>query len=187
LRGLAKIDLIKTRVSPANAQSVLAACSCPKEFGLLSLDIDSFDNEVLDSILSAYRPSVLCCEINEVIPPPIAFRVVYSPKHKWEWGVFQGQSIEMCNQVARMHGYRIVELYYNNLIMIRSDDPAGIALSPYEAYQRGYLGKSDRLERFPWNRDFEHLYSMTPDAALNYLNKLFSGRGNFELTINRKQ
>jgi hypothetical protein len=70
-----KISLSQQLVTPHNILSLLAGHDTPKRFGFLSLDIDGYDHFVLDKILSAYRPDLICTEINERIPPPIKFAV----------------------------------------------------------------------------------------------------------------
>lgn len=182
--GFSAVDLIKARVSPDNVTSLLAGCECPRNFDFLSLDIDSFDYQVLDSILAAYRPKLICCEINEVIPPPLGFRVLYSKDHQWEGGVFQGQSISMCARLVRKYRYVIAELYYNNLLLVPAELMRGPGLDVVHAYRTGYLQKPDRLEKFPWNKDYEFLYNLPPGEVLAYFRKAFEKReGKFELTM----
>ena len=44
----------------------------------LNIDIDSYDLEVLVTILeNSYKPDIVSIEINEKIPPPIYFKVTY--------------------------------------------------------------------------------------------------------------
>ena len=71
-REFKNIQIAKTRVNPTNIVNLFDGYEIGKEFGYLNLDIDSFDYEVLESILLAgYRPAVASIEINEIIPPPI--------------------------------------------------------------------------------------------------------------------
>ena len=179
-----QINLVRSFISPGGIVSLLKGCACPREFEFLSLDIDSFDYEVLDAILSFFRPKLICCEINEVMPPPLAFRVKHSEDQKWEGGCFQGQSIAMCARLASKYRYSIGELYYNNLFLVPAESLPGEGLSVEEAYQAGYMKKSDRLKKFPWNRRFESIHGMSDSDKLKFFERefqLFQGR--FELEM----
>ena len=83
--GLPSATLVRARVTPDNVLHLLAGCDTPKEFGYFGLDIDSYDHFVLAKVLSAHRPSLICTEINEKIPPPLKFTV------KWQSDGAMGQ------------------------------------------------------------------------------------------------
>ncbi|HEX8116589.1 MAG TPA: hypothetical protein VF521_04905, partial [Pyrinomonadaceae bacterium] len=55
-------------VTPDNVLELLRDEAVPFDFGVLSLDIDSYDYWVLDAVLKQYRPRVVVTEINEKIP-----------------------------------------------------------------------------------------------------------------------
>ncbi|MEO7425109.1 MAG: hypothetical protein ABI036_07970, partial [Fibrobacteria bacterium] len=96
--------LIRARITPDNVLGLLAACEAPHEFGFLNLDIDSYDHYVLESILSGYRPSLICAEINEKVPPPIRFTVKWHPDHAWAQDHFFGQSLSILDDLGKRHG-----------------------------------------------------------------------------------
>lgn len=169
-----KVSLVRTSVGPHNAASILHACSCPSDFAFLSLDIDSYDYFVLERILAEFRPRFMCVEINEVVPPPLAFTVAYSPNHVWHSDHFQGQSIMKCNELCVRHNYDIVELHYNNLFVIPREINPHRALLPTEAYDAGYRNKPDRRERFPWNADMEAIMDLPASDAIAFLNRHFA-------------
>jgi len=169
-----KVQLVRTQVTPDNVVSILRSCSCPAEVGFLSLDIDSYDHFILDQILSAFRPTLICAEINETVPPPLLFTVTYDPAHVWQGDHFQGQSISKCYQLCLKHGYEIVELHYNNLFMVPREINKHRALQPEEAYDEGYRNRSDRQEAFPWNADMDQVLAMSKDAAIEFLNRKFA-------------
>ena len=148
---------------------------------MLNLDIDGYDFFVLDEILGAFRPGVVCTEINEKIPPPLRFTVRYVPDYSWGTNHFYGQSISQLALLCERHGYSIVELEYNNAFLVPSD-LAATSLTPEEAYRRGYLDRPDRHTRFPWNDDMEQLQSLSPVAAVAALETMFEPyRGRYEL------
>jgi len=146
---------------------------CPRDFALLNLDIDGYDFFVLDELLSDFRPSLICVEINENIPPPVQFTVKYDTNHVWVGDHFHGQSISKCYELCKKYDYEIVELHYNNLfIMPRELNQFG-ALSPEQAYDSGYKNRIDRREKFPWNSDMEDVLIMGREEAIQFLREKF--------------
>jgi hypothetical protein len=172
--GLGGARLLRARVTPGNVLDLLRGAGTPREFGFLSLDIDSYDHFVLERILSAYRPAVICAEINEKVPPPLRFAVKWSPDHAWAFDHFYGQSLSMLDGLGSRHGYGIAALEYNNAFLVPRESRGVGLLAAEEAYRRGYLNRPDRLERLPWNRDMEPLLSMGAAEAKAFLGEKFA-------------
>lgn len=172
------INLSRCMVMPDTVVSLLSANKVPREFGFLSLDIDSYDYAVLEQILNSYRPRLICVEINEKIPPPIKFIVKWEPdkldtERVWNKDYFYGQSISQLHVLCTEHEYGIVGLEYNNAFLVPKEISKMPFLSPETAFKQGYLERADRKEIFPWNAQIEEIYSLSPEEALNYLNKAF--------------
>ncbi len=169
------VQLIKSKISPDNILSFLKAAKCPINFGFLSLDIDSFDYYILDKILKKYRPSLICLEINENIPPPIKFTVEYDEFYNWDGlsSHFQGQSISKANELCLKYNYKIIELHYNNLFIVPFETENFYSLSPEDAYDKGYKSKKDRMDKFPWNKDMEMIFEMKNEEIISYLNEKY--------------
>jgi hypothetical protein len=165
--------LVRTRITPDNVLNLLSACETPKEFGFLNLDIDSYDHYVLEKLLTAYRPSLICAEINEKIPPPLRFTVKWNPDHAWTQDHFFGQSLSILEDLAKRNGYALVGLEYNNAFLIpRELNPVPI-MSAADAYRNGYSDRPDRLQRLPWNKDMEALLTLPTEDAKAFLNEKF--------------
>jgi len=72
------INLHKEFITPSNVASLFAKYSVPKNFGLLSVDIDSYDFWITQKILEAgYMPDIIVTEVNSqvsvglfTVPPP---------------------------------------------------------------------------------------------------------------------
>lgn len=169
-----EVALARTKVTPGSVCDLLRSVGCPRDFGFLSLDIDSYDYFILEQILAEFRPSLMCVEINEIIPPPLRFTVRYSEDQFWRGDHFQGQSIAQCYELCSRYGYQILELHYNNLILAASELTQHRALSVEEAYDAGYRNKPDRAAKFPWNADVEALLTMNRDDAIAFINRLFA-------------
>jgi hypothetical protein len=76
--------LVRARVTLENVLPLLATAEAPKDFSFLSLDIDGYGYFILDKILGEYRPALICAEINEKIPPPLEFTVLYDSDYFWD-------------------------------------------------------------------------------------------------------
>lgn len=162
------VQLFRGFVTPLNVVALLRACTIPPEFGFLSLDIDSYDRDVLASLLSAFQPQLMCVEINERIPPPLRFHVEFSPNFSSKPGAIFGQSLSTANDLAEQHGYVLVDVWYNNALF--AVEGRGIArVDIVSAYKSGYRDRPDRTQRFPWNAPFEPLHSMDSEASLAFL------------------
>jgi tetratricopeptide (TPR) repeat protein len=168
------VNLSKSMVTPDNVISLLKAYQVPENFGLLNLDIDGYDYFVLNELLKSFRPSLICTEINEKIPPPLKFTVKWHPKYVWENNHFYGQSICQLNILCERYDYALVELHYNNAFLIPKELSPIASLTPAEAYQKGYLECPDRKEKFPWNADIEEIHQLSDEQALNYVNNFFA-------------
>lgn len=168
-------------VTPANVASLLEEHNVPREFGVLSLDIDSYDYWVLDAILKSFRPRVVVTEINEKVPPPVRFVVNYDPDFRLQHHFF-GYSIASLEDLCARHSYALIALEYNNAFIAPRELARGRALDAATAYRDGYLERPDRRERFPDNHDMEVLHSMKPAEAVRFLDKFFARhRGKYEL------
>jgi hypothetical protein len=168
-----RVHLAREWVTPDSVLNLLAGYGTPKEFGFLSLDIDGYDYFVLDKILSAYRPSLICTEINERIPPPLQFTVKYSPDLEWQGGPFYSQSISILEELAKKYKYSLVKLEYNNAFLIPSEISPLPAITAEEAYKIGYVDKPNRLVFMPANKEFDPAITMSKDQAVAFFKEKF--------------
>lgn len=109
-------------ISPVNAfvsrerddvnslEKILKPTGIPKEFELLSIDIDSYDLDVWES-LARYSPKVVVIEINSSVPPGVLWR--HSPKTP-------GNTFSATLNVAAQKAYTLV-CHTGNLIFVRND------------------------------------------------------------------
>jgi hypothetical protein len=178
--------LARAKVTPLNVADLLRAYDVPSDFTFLSLDIDGYDYFVLEALLAAFRPKLICAEINEKIPPPLEFTVKWDPAFAWNGDHFYGQSIAQLGALVRKSGYELLELHYNNAFLAPRELGLGPSLTPEEAYQQGYAGQPDRREKFPWNADVEHVLGMNPAEAETFFLTFFQRyEGQFALTLPR--
>ncbi len=171
-------------VTPANVVPLLRAYNIEREFGILSLDIDSYDYRVLDALLSEFRPHLIVTEINEKIPPPLKFVVNYDPDFELVHHFF-GYSIASLAELAARHRYAILELEYNNAFLAPAELPGiTMPLDAATAYRRGYLDRPDRMEKFRANANMEVLHTLSPAEGVRFLEKFYARhQGKYELSI----
>jgi len=97
----------------------------------LNIDIDGYDYYVLDAILSTYRPHLITAEINENIPPPIKFSILYTKNGSWNgWSGkssdhFFGMSISKLYDLCIKHSYDLINLNYNNAFLMPHETNIG--------------------------------------------------------------
>ncbi len=163
------VNLFKGFVTPDNVKSLFQLNSVPKNFGVLSLDIDSYDYYVLKEILKEYKPVLMCVEICEVCPPPIRFTLKYPIKtDMYKNGLLQlfGQSICMLNDLLLHYNYSLIQLEYNNAFILRNDYINYLktfkVITPEEAYQTGLLNKNDYHLKLFWSYKNINLMQNTP-------------------------
>lgn len=183
-RNLEGVEARQALVTPGNVVTLLGEHSVPKDFGVLSLDIDSYDYWVLDAVLESFRPRVVVAEINEKIPPPVRFRVAFDPDFRLQHHFF-GYSIASLEELCARHSYALLALEYNNAFVAPRELLDGLpALDAETAYRVGYFDRPDRRERFPRNHDMEALHSMTPEESIAFLKKFFARHeGKYELSL----
>jgi len=67
-------------VSPHTVIARLAKGRARKDADVLKMDIDSFDAQLMETILGGgYRPKIIMVEFNPDLPPPMAWHQLYSP------------------------------------------------------------------------------------------------------------
>jgi hypothetical protein len=134
-------DIHKAWMTAENCNEVFAELGIPKEFDLLSIDIDFNDYYVWKSL--QYRPRVLVIEHNASRGPDAALVVRYEPQRTWDGTDYFGASLKALELLSAEKGYSLVhvESMGVNAFFVR-DDTLGMLrrLSSREAYQRPKYG-----------------------------------------------
>lgn len=99
---------------------------------VMDIDIDGYDFYLAESLLKAnIKPIFLSMEINEKIPPPLKFSILYSELYKFPDGHFYGASISKIEELTQ-YGYDLIQLFFNSIILVRRDK------NPYYADNERY-------------------------------------------------
>jgi len=111
----------------SSLDSILAKTATPPDFDLLSIDIDSYDYWIWDSV-RFYRPKIVIIEINSAYPPGVHY---VSPPDVCLPEEQSGQSFSSTIQLGRSKGYFPV-CHTGNLIFARADLVGKLALPTRE-------------------------------------------------------
>ena len=131
--------------------------------------------DVLKAIIdNRYKPSIISAEINEKIPPPIQFSVLYDEKHSYNNDDFYGCSISALYKYLSEKDYILVDLLYINAIFVdRKYIQLLEPLTDSEAYVAGYKNRIDKYELLKHNKKFDELLHMDSSEVINYIEDLF--------------
>lgn len=101
-------NIIKVFVKPSNIVELLTKKECPKEFDFLSVDIDSFDFDVIDNLLNHFRPRLVCAEYNGTLDPLSCVKLKYEEGYTWDGTNKYGFSFGAGLKLFKKHGYTVI-------------------------------------------------------------------------------
>lgn len=118
-RNIPQEDVVKvcrfvTLDGPNRLDAILGETDIPEDFDLLSIDIDSCDWHVWDSV-KAYRPKVVIIEFNPTIPTDLAY---VQPA---DFSLNHGNGAKALDNLAHEKGYTTVTTTHANIIAVRND------------------------------------------------------------------
>ena len=133
--GIVPIEAYVARESgvPSSLGVLLAITPLPKNFDLLSVDIDSYDLETWEGLIG-YEPKIVVIEINSSIPPGVYHRCD---------SILSGNSFTSTLDVAHRKGYELV-CHTGNMIFVKSE------LMPFIAIDSLYLNNPYLLFSSKW-------------------------------------
>ena len=135
---------------------LLARTPLPSEFDLLSIDIDSLDWQVWNS-LSSYRPKIVVIECNTILPPGV--RQLHEPPRHF------GASFASLVELGAQKGYQLV-CHTGNCFFVRKELVPRLQLDPAD------LADPVRLFNFAKHRREKLIQTgreMLPQTVMNWL------------------
>ena len=116
------------------APEILSKHQVPREFDLLSLDIDRNTSWIWRK-LGEFRPRVVVIEYNASIPPQDEWEIAYSADAKWEGTLCFGVGLRTLQKIGEKLGYVLVgcELSGTNAFFVRNDLAVNRFLAPFSA------------------------------------------------------
>jgi len=146
--------------SQNSLDNILLKTNIPKDFDILSIDIDSYDLDVWES-LENYKPKIIIIEINSSILPGIL----------WKHGSKkQGNSFTSTVNVGKNKGYELV-CHTGNCIFVKKEFVDLLLFdnkffdNPELLFEKNWLLKKNNFIK-------NFLLKITPKFLLNYL-KMF--------------
>ena len=123
----------REHVDAENVEALFRRYGVPRDFDLLSIDIDGNDYWVWKAIES-FSPRVVIVEYNIFFMSETAKTIAYDPDHSWDrdhYGLYHGASLEAFEKLGREKGYVLAytEPYCPNAIFVREDQlPEGVSM-----------------------------------------------------------
>jgi len=111
---------LNARVEPSGSSSLdnlLQGTPIPKDFDLLSIDIDGQDYRVWEK-LEGFRPKVVIVEINIRALPHLD--MIHDPDSPFQWGI-SGTSLRAMTHLAHRKGYTLLAMVGCNGIFCRKE------------------------------------------------------------------
>jgi hypothetical protein len=117
-----------------NVTGVFERLGVPKEFDLLSLDIDQNTFHIWGG-LKGFSPRVVVAEYNASIPPDVEWAVRYDATRSWDGTQNFGASLKAFERLGERLGYSLVGCDFNgvNAFFVRRDLVADSFAGPYTA------------------------------------------------------
>ncbi|MBT8518875.1 hypothetical protein G6645_08580 [Polynucleobacter paneuropaeus] len=175
------VKTVNALVDKENIGEILKKNDCPVNFGFLNLDIDSFEWDILNEILGKFKPSLICVEINERIPPPISFKVKDHLNPIDLGGPFYGMSIQAAYNLVEKYDYKVIGLFYNNLYIVPKDVKCFEEIDVRSAYKYGYVDAYNRKRIFHWNHKYDYLLEFDENLLKKEIMLIYSKYKNYEI------
>lgn len=134
-------NIHKAWLTAENCNEVFAELEIPKEFDVLSIDVDFNDYYIWEAL--DYRPRLLVIEHNASIPPSESKVVRYEPQRSWNGTNYFGASLLALEKLSKKKGYSLVyvESMGVNAFFVRDDCLKGLTvLTAEQAYQTPKYG-----------------------------------------------
>jgi len=130
-------DIKIEKVTAENIQHLFQKYKVPKNFDLLSIDIDYNDYWVWNAIVD-YFPRVVVIEYNSSIPPTESRVVPYDPNAKWDGTNYFGASLLALTNLGLSKGYDLVGCDSRgvNAFFVKSDLIKGIKVNDIDKLYR---------------------------------------------------
>ena len=123
MMDLGEENLQHEYIKAENINDLFQKYNVPKEFDLLSIDIDFNDFYIWQALGSNYHPRVVVIEYNATHSPEEDKISIYDPDGNWDGTNYYGASILALHNLAQKLGYSLVYADQRgvNLFFIRND------------------------------------------------------------------
>lgn len=103
-----EIGLYRESLTRENITSILGRFEVPRDFDVLSIDVDGIDFYLWQKISTLYRPRLVIIEYNASHSAGEDRVVPYDPNFSWDYTNYFGASISALHNLGRRLGYSLV-------------------------------------------------------------------------------
>ena len=127
-----KLTAINKFVTVDNVLTLFKNAKIPKEFDLLSIDIDGNDYWIWQYLLS-YKPRVVVIEYNASLGLSAEWVMKYNKSHKYDYTNYHGASLKSLEKLGQKLGYNLVGCSFSgvNAFFVRKDLVGRKFLEPF--------------------------------------------------------
>jgi hypothetical protein len=104
----ADINLHQHFLTPENIVGIFQKYDVPTTPGYISIDVDSLDLWLFQSLLTTYRPMIFSVEYNAHLPLWASITVENDPNFRWQGDRLYGASLKALTLLANKHGYSLL-------------------------------------------------------------------------------
>ncbi len=128
------LQVHQAMLTKENIVEIFKKSGIPKEFDLLSLDVDRNTYHLLEA-LQEYRPRVMVVEYNSSILPGDEWIAEYDPDKVWNGTHYFGASLKSLEILAERMGYSLVgcDIVGVDAFFVRKDLAGDLFCQPYTA------------------------------------------------------
>jgi hypothetical protein len=121
-------------INKDNIEDLFDSLQVPKQFDLLSIDLDGNDYWIWQAI-TKYKPRVVIIEYNATFPADSEWIMEYNDKHIWKGNSYFGASLKSLTKLGEDKGYKLVGCDFNGCNAFFIDEKENLSLfeSPFSA------------------------------------------------------
>ena len=143
----AHLGVCQETVTAENINSLLRKYRVPKDFSVLSIDVDGQDIWIWRALKA--RPELVVIEYNPIHGPAESVAVPFNPNFRWDGTDYYGASLAALNKVGKAKVYRLVCTNWVNAFFVLDNLIANKSSFNYEELFKRHPGyqKPDSLQR----------------------------------------
>ena len=134
-------DVKKEFITRENILGLFEKYDVPREFDLLSIDLDGNDYWILKEILTSYKPLVICAEMNGCCPVGVSQAIKYNAGHKYGGKSYYGASFEaikrLCVDYIVVHNQLDLNVFLVHKDLVEGESIVGHTCPMYHHFQAG--------------------------------------------------
>jgi len=119
--------------------------SFPSNLDALEIDIDSYDCELLETMLSLSAPKLIVVEFNPIFPPKLVYMQKFKEGASYSGGLYHGCSLSALSIIAEKYNYRLLYTRIFEAFFVKQEFASvfrGLPSGEREVYNSGQYQRS---------------------------------------------